>query len=266
MQTKKFKSDKIRRVLDSSTVQLEKQGNVSLQTVRGAGGTYVLPDCFTFSASYKLRQLLPKGSKVRLINIDELDGNVNESSNPSVPKRWIVREDDQLLVNQELVRTGFAFVRKGSAPSTDMRIGMTSDLKEMEQNARQRGMGIYKSCETSRTSSDDSNAQSADFVAEFEPLEYTTEVEYDLDGGKEVVVGREGASATAPSNPGDTKGCSDFTTYEDALRYYERYFPYYGDVALLDRRGDGIPCRGLPHTKVGEKYRLKRPSKVLKNT
>ena len=35
-QTKNYKSDKVKRVLDSSTVQLEKTGNVSLQTVRGA--------------------------------------------------------------------------------------------------------------------------------------------------------------------------------------------------------------------------------------
>ena len=36
---KKYKSDKVKRVLDSSTVQLEKSGNVSLQTVRGAWWT-----------------------------------------------------------------------------------------------------------------------------------------------------------------------------------------------------------------------------------
>ena len=39
LSAKKYKSDKVKRVLDSSTVQLEKSGNVSLQTVRGAWWT-----------------------------------------------------------------------------------------------------------------------------------------------------------------------------------------------------------------------------------
>lgn len=25
-------------------------------------------------------------------------------------------------------------------------------------------------------------------------------------------------------------------------------YPFYGDVAKLDRDGDGVPCPGLPHT------------------
>ena len=54
-------------------------------------------------------------------------------------------------------------------------------------------------------------------------------------------------------------GCSDFSIYEDALRWYETYYPYYGDVAKLDRDGDGVPCPGLPHTKVSEIYRMKKP-------
>lgn len=55
-------------------------------------------------------------------------------------------------------------------------------------------------------------------------------------------------------------GCSDFATYEDALRWFEYYKQWYGDVAKLDRDGDGIPCPGLPHTKVQEMYRIKIPN------
>ena len=55
-------------------------------------------------------------------------------------------------------------------------------------------------------------------------------------------------------------GCSDFNTYEDALRWYEYYKPFYGDVAKLDRDNDGIPCPGLPHTKNQDQYRMKVPS------
>jgi hypothetical protein len=67
---------------------------------------------------------------------------------------------------------------------------------------------------------------------------------------------------TIPGYFGDSAGCSDFSSYEDALRWYEKYFPFYGDVAKLDRNGDGVPCPGLPHTKVAEMYRMKVPSAV----
>ena len=56
-------------------------------------------------------------------------------------------------------------------------------------------------------------------------------------------------------NPGDVRGCSDFAYYEDALRWYEKYYSYYGDVAKLDRDMDGVPCPGLPHDE--SRYRMK---------
>jgi len=83
----------------------------------------------------------------------------------------------------------------------------------------------------------------------------------DDDGGDPVLVEQENkrGATEPPKNPGDVRGCSDFTYYEDAYRYYDKYYPYYGDVARLDRDNDGIPCEGLPHTKTPEKYRLKKP-------
>lgn len=53
-------------------------------------------------------------------------------------------------------------------------------------------------------------------------------------------------SPKPPANPGDTKNCSDFKTWAEAQAWYEKYFPYYGDVAKLDRDGDGIACESLP--------------------
>jgi hypothetical protein len=50
----------------------------------------------------------------------------------------------------------------------------------------------------------------------------------------------------APPNPGDTKNCTDFANYGQAKSWFDTYFPYYGDVAGLDRDGDGIPCESLP--------------------
>jgi len=101
----------------------------------------------------------------------------------------------------------------------------------------------------------------AGLVAEFEPVEVTTEIHWGEDGGKRVLKQREYPEGQPP-NPGDTKGCSDFETYEDALRWYERYKPWYGDVAKLDPDSDGVPCPGLPHTTIRERYRMKVPQSL----
>lgn len=49
-----------------------------------------------------------------------------------------------------------------------------------------------------------------------------------------------------PGNPGDSKNCDDFDTWAEAQAWYETYFPHYGDVARLDRDGNGIACESLP--------------------
>ena len=61
--TKKYKTDKVKRVIDASTIQLEKNGYISLESVRGARSTYQLPDCMDKSPSFGLRKLLPKGGQ-----------------------------------------------------------------------------------------------------------------------------------------------------------------------------------------------------------
>ena len=47
-------------------------------------------------------------------------------------------------------------------------------------------------------------------------------------------------------NPGNTKNCSDFSTYPEAKAWFDTYLPYYGDVARLDGDDDGEPCESLP--------------------
>ncbi|WP_394937174.1 HNH endonuclease family protein, partial [uncultured Ilumatobacter sp.] len=49
-----------------------------------------------------------------------------------------------------------------------------------------------------------------------------------------------------PPNPGDSKNCSDFSTYAEAKAWFDLYYPYYGDVANLDGNGDLQPCESLP--------------------
>lgn len=53
-------------------------------------------------------------------------------------------------------------------------------------------------------------------------------------------------TTTIPDNPGDTKNCSDFETYQEAKTWFDTYFPFYGDVAGLDGDGDEEPCESLP--------------------
>jgi len=49
-----------------------------------------------------------------------------------------------------------------------------------------------------------------------------------------------------PPNPGDTKNCSDFRTQAEAQSYFDFYYPYYGDVARLDRDNNLRACEDLP--------------------
>lgn len=49
-----------------------------------------------------------------------------------------------------------------------------------------------------------------------------------------------------PSNPGDTKNCSDFKTWSEAQAWFNKYYPYYGDIARLDANNDLIACESLP--------------------
>ena len=49
-----------------------------------------------------------------------------------------------------------------------------------------------------------------------------------------------------PNNPGNSKNCSDFSTYTEAKTWFDTYFPHYGDVAKLDGDNDGEPCESLP--------------------
>jgi len=254
-QTKPQTVDKVKRVIDASTVQLEKSGYVSLESVRGVGSTYVLPDCFSYSPSYEIRRLLPKGTVVRLVHLEEEARNNDDRASSSSTSRvaWIVRDHDGTLINEELVRTGFAYVRKGSRTTPP---DVMADLIKLEHVALEKGLGIFANCEKGskggveeeqQNENDDHVRQlrTANFVAQFEPLDDNA---------------ASSATTSIPLNPGDSRGCSDFVTYEEALNWYETYAPYYGDVAKLDRNGDGVPCPGLPHITNGEKYRIKRPN------
>jgi hypothetical protein len=52
--------------------------------------------------------------------------------------------------------------------------------------------------------------------------------------------------APVPSDPGDSKNCSDFTSHAAAQAWFDTYYPAYGDVAHLDDDGDLDACEALP--------------------
>mmetsp|Transcript_28468 Transcript_28468/g.53522 ORF Transcript_28468/g.53522 Transcript_28468/m.53522 type:complete len:374 (-) Transcript_28468:274-1395(-) len=248
----KLDRDRVERVLDANTVQLKRQGVVRLAGVRMPSSTatnFRFPECFNYNPSYKLRQLLPANTPVRVRTI-------TDSKKP--PQVVLLRSEDSLVVNEELVRTGFAKVitkQTNSNASETPSLLDTEKLIVLQQQASDRGVGIFTRC--------DGNPRNTQNVveAEFEPLERAMETVWGEDGGtRQLRQNKDKTSNTVPPpNPGDIKGCSDFNTYEDALQYFERYEPFYGDVARLDRDGDGVPCPGLPHTNSRDRYRMKVP-------
>lgn len=248
--TQGFQNDQVIRVLDANTVKLQKNGIVSLAGVRmpsPESSSFQYPDCFTYKPAYKLKQLIPNKTNVQV----KLVGSKTPQS------AILVRSEDSLFVNQEIIKTGFGRAQKVSNPELQKVISF-DEFKALQDEAKEKGLGIFKRCEDGVTES-----STAPFEAEFEPLELTVETQWGDDGGKQIVRKRKDDIQIPPDNPGDVKGCSDFATYEDSLRWFEYYWPYYGDVAKLDRDGDGVPCPGLPHTKVQDQYRMKIPKNTI---
>lgn len=252
----KFENDEVVRVLDANSVKLAKNGVVGLAAISTPSGytndNFRYPDCMTKSPSSKLKQLLPKSAKVQVKIIGD--------TSVSKPRALIVIKGDGKLVNAELVKDGYARAILRNRESVDKLLpGFSNDLVQMQKAAEQEGRGMFKICDNVEEAADD----------QFEPLEYTAEIQYGDDGGKQVVRKRDEellppADPTPRSRAEKLPICADFPTFEDSLRYFEKYYPLYGDVAKLDRNGDGIPCSGLPHTTNGEKYRMKKPSSVIK--
>ena len=259
LSTIKAEKDEVVRVLDANTVKLQKNGLVTTalaKTPSGYNKNDAFPDCMSKSPSSKIRKFLPAGTKVGIRFVDEArSGNANGR-----PREALVivqqKNEGPLLVNAELVRSGFAKPSaRGINISERLLPGISEDLHRMQTDAKERGLGLYARC-------DEVEIDPISLDDQFEPLDFTVETKYGDDGGKQVIVKRNDGLKEKPRNPGDAKGCSDFETYEQSLRYYETFYPYYGDVAKLDRDGDGIPCPGLPHTTDQSQYRMKVPGKV----
>ena len=272
--------DIVVRVLDANTVKLETIGMVSLaaiQTPSGYSGEF--PECMAYTPASKIKQLLPPNSPVTIVKLVDvaigssgktkiIPTSASPPAGPTVqprrrPPAVLMWTKNGKLLNVELVRTGMAKPsRRGLEQAEAVLPGLGQALEHSQAEARASHSGMYQTCETQ-------NAQLQEFNndLQFEPLQFTVETQYFADGGTQV---RKESSLTKsppytpPPNPGDTRGCSNFQTYEEALKWFEYYQPFYGDVAKLDTDHDGIPCPGLPHTKDNERYRMKIPSTASK--
>jgi endonuclease YncB( thermonuclease family) len=244
--TPQWTSDVVVRVLDANTVKLKRSGLVSLAAVQTPNYTS-LPECFNVAPSAKLKQILPPKTRV-LVTIVQMNSN-------SVPRALIAFVNDQAnmrLVNTELVAAGAAKTSaRGQKEAEAIVPGIAIRLKQLQSEAKMKGIGLFQTCQAQSEFPQDD---------QFEPLELTVETQFFPDGGKQVLRARQvdAGKRETPVNPGDSKSCSDFGTYEEALQWYEYYKPWYGDVAKLDSNGDGVPCNGLPHTSNPERYRLKK--------
>lgn len=191
--TQGFQNDQVIRVLDANTVKLQKNGIVSLAGVRmpsPESSSFQYPDCFTYKPAYKLKQLIPNKTNVQV----KLVGSKTPQS------AILVRSEDSLFVNQEIVKTGFGRAQKVSNPELQKVISF-DEFKALQDEAKEKGLGIFKRCEDGVTES-----STAPFEAEFEPLELTVETQWGDDGGKQIVRKRKDDIQIPPENPGDVKG------------------------------------------------------------
>jgi hypothetical protein len=191
-----FQRDQVVRVLDANTIKLSKNGIVSLAGVRmPTPGTsnFQFPDCFTSSPSYKLRQLLPPKTSVLV--------EILASGSKTPLSAVLVRSEDSVFVNQEIVSAGFGKVLQKVSNNPDLQKFLNyNSLKSLQDEAKAKGLGIFKLCD------EEVDAAGALFEAEFEPLELTVETKWGDDGGKQILRKREDTPQGPPKNPGDRKG------------------------------------------------------------
>jgi endonuclease YncB( thermonuclease family) len=267
--------DLVVRVVDGNTIKLQRRGLVSLAAIQTPSSSYsgAFPDCMTYTPASKLKQLLPPDTKVHLILLPSSNELNTKDKQHGVLRPKVLLflppnkdEKDNKFVNLELVRVGMAKPSPRGLREAEMIVpGLTTELERMNEQAKIQNIGMYQTCQTNKGSySQDTFHDEFNDELQFEPIpQQSMQTQYTYNPYLDT-----NSHPTPPKNPGDTKQCSDFTTYEDALSWFEYYQPYYGDVAKLDRNMDGIPCSGLPHIKNSERYRMKvsstnKPSSII---
>ena len=259
-----LQTDEVVRVVDGNTVQLANNGFVTLAAVQSPSfySNSNNKECMSVYPSTKLKQLLPPRRKVQFIKL--VEENNKKRSLVFTKKISKSNEETSILVNAELIRSGMGKPTiRGQSQAEKLLPGITNYFEYLHEEAKQQKVGMYQPCELdvslSSSTKNTNEDKEYDFDNQFQPMELAVETQWGDDGGKQILKNNQRKNDNEPlSNPGDTKQCYDFKTFEDALQWYERYLPLYGDVAQLDKDGDGIPCSGLPHTTNQERYRIKK--------
>eukprot|EP00316_Scyphosphaera_apsteinii_P013176 CAMPEP_0119301232 /NCGR_PEP_ID=MMETSP1333-20130426/3037_1 /TAXON_ID=418940 /ORGANISM="Scyphosphaera apsteinii, Strain RCC1455" /LENGTH=210 /DNA_ID=CAMNT_0007303247 /DNA_START=315 /DNA_END=947 /DNA_ORIENTATION=+ len=121
---------------------------------------------------------------------------------------YLFREPDDAFINANLIASGF-----GRAKVYPPNTSYDKMFASLQEDARSRRKGLWGQCDMAP-----------------QPARKESKI---------------GASTVALANPGDAKNCNDFASYAEAKDWYDTYFPAFGDVAKLDRDGDGMPCESL---------------------
>jgi hypothetical protein len=191
--------DQVLRVLDGNTIKLKQNGIVTLAGVRmptPGSGNFRFPECLSYAPVYKVRQLLPVNGNV-LVKV----GSSTAAGKSS--QAIVVRSDDNVLVNQELVRSGFGRVQKVTSVDLKEYLDM-NHMQSLQDRAKLEGIGIFKRCDV------EEGVEA--FEAQFEPLALTMETQWGDDGGTMVLRSKD-TERSMPQNPGDVKG--ELDTFRD---------------------------------------------------
>ena len=58
-------------------------------------------------------------------------------------------------------------------------------------------------------------------------------------------INEEYLDPVVPPDPGDAVSCVDFPDHKTAQEWFDTYWPYYGDVALINTNDNGVACESL---------------------
>ncbi len=123
---------------------------------------------------------------------------------------YVYRDSDDLFINLQMVRDGFA-----AMATYPPNVAHVEALRAAEQEARSANRGLWGGC-----------------------------------GGADTPAGGSGPSSppAAPSTPrggGGDRDCSDFSSHQEAQRFYEAEGGPGQDPHRLDGDGDGLACESL---------------------
>lgn len=205
---------KVTAVIDGDTIEVDLgQGNIKRVRYIGVDTPESVDprkpiQCFSKEATIKNRDLVEN-------NIVGLEKDVSETDRYGRLLRYVYAGD--IFVNQELVIQGYA-----SAVSYPPDIRYQDQFRQNEQQARSENKGLWRSCNTSSSSSNSGESVSNGIIKNDGICKYFC--------------------------AGPDKDCSDFSSHEEAQEFFNCCgFTAQNDPMRLDGVGvgDGIACENI---------------------